>query len=158
MQKREHQTLVVSHTDGSDKYDRRVFGSCPFCALLARPRTLVRCLRVAVTTRVWPRPPLMWRALPGRGVAIKAKSQKAEPRRSESQITSPVNHTRVWNRPTLNLLITMRGFMASTDRRQPILRSWSSDEGEEEMDSLVHWGSKKTFLKQKVCCNTFWRS
>ena len=28
----------VSHTDGSDKYDRRVFGSCPFCALLARPK------------------------------------------------------------------------------------------------------------------------
>ena len=26
----------MSHTDGSDKYDRRVFGSCPFCALLAR--------------------------------------------------------------------------------------------------------------------------
>ena len=74
----------------------------PFCALIARPITLVRCLRVAVTSRVWPRPLLMWRAPPGRGVAIKAKSQKAEPRRSESQITSPVNHTRVWGRPALN--------------------------------------------------------
>ncbi|MDA8584313.1 hypothetical protein N9L68_08750 [bacterium] len=91
--RREHQTDVVRHIDESDKYDRRVFGSRPFCALLARPRNPGSMSESCGHNQGVASASSEVAGTPRARCCDKSKSQQADPRRSESQIIPRESHT-----------------------------------------------------------------